>query len=293
MKLLQVEDLEKEYALPAPLLSRLRSGPPVVQALAGVSLEIERGETFGLVGESGSGKTTLVRLVLGLEPPTRGRVRFKGHDLNATDNSRLRQLRRYFQPVFQDPYTSLNPMMKVGAIVAEPLLIHKLGDRAERERRVAELLEKVGLDPAMAGRYPHEFSGGQRQRIAIARALSVEPELLVADEPVSALDVSVQSQILELFRELKRELGLTLLFVSHSLPVVRYLCDRVAVMHRGRVVELAGRDSIFEDARHPYTRRLLASTPLARRATAEGGVPPGQGELREVAPGHWVANSSA
>ncbi|MBM3583541.1 MAG: ATP-binding cassette domain-containing protein [Alphaproteobacteria bacterium] len=240
---------------------RARDGRGVVKAVDGVTLTVMPGETLGVVGESGCGKSTLARLMLRLIEPSAGRLRFDGVDLLALDEPRLRAARRHMQLVFQDPYASLDPRMTIGAIVAEPLAIHRIGDAASRRARVAALLGLVGLDADAARRYPHEFSGGQRQRIGIARAIALEPRLVVADEPVSALDVSVQSQILNLLVELKARLGLSYVFISHDLAVVEYMSDRVAVMYLGRVVELADAEALFRAPAHPYTEGLLAAIP--------------------------------
>ncbi len=292
MKLLRVEGLVKHYRLRSGIWPPLGPATSVLKALDGVSFEMSQGEALGVVGESGSGKTTLSRCILRLEAPTRGRIFFKGEDWIALSERRLRPLRRLIQPVFQDPYSSLNPLMTVADIVSEPLVIHGLGSRLERSTRVAELLDQVGLDPAAANRRPHEFSGGQRQRIAIARALATRPELILADEPLSALDVSVQCQILNLLERLKGELGLALLFISHSLPVVRQLCDRVAVIFRGRLVELAPSEKLFVSPRHPYTQRLLSANPLSRKKAPEASTSGWEsqvGELQQVDDQHWVA----
>src|SRR5690349_53854 len=233
-----------------------------VRAVDDVSLDIQQGETLGLVGESGCGKSTLGRLVLRLIEPTVGSVRFEGRDISAFSERELRAFRRHAQLVFQDPYASLNPRMTVGAILSEPLALHNVVAPSRRNERVAELLHLVGLDPRLARNYPHEFSGGQRQRIAIARALAVEPKLIVCDEPVSALDVSVRAQVLNLLRGLQRRLGLAYLFISHDLAVVKHVADRIAVMHLGRIVEIGPSETLFADPRHPYTRALLSAIPL-------------------------------
>ncbi len=279
--LVEVREVSKHFPLGGGVLRRARA---VVRAVDGVSLAIARGETLGLVGESGCGKSTLGRLMLRLLEPTAGDVRFDGRSLLGLRPAELRAMRRRMQIVFQDPYGSLNPRMAVGRIVREGLDIHRIGSRAEREARVAELLQLVGLSPDAARRRPHEFSGGQRQRIGIARALAVSPEFVVADEAVSALDVSIQAQIINLLQDLKRRLGLTLLFVSHDLRVVEHVSDRIAVMYVGRVVELAPRDELFRAPRHPYTRALLAAVPRItpgarrraepRRSAARVRVPP-------------------
>jgi oligopeptide/dipeptide ABC transporter ATP-binding protein len=257
--LLSLRDLSVKYPTRAGILN----------GVSNVDLEIYRGEVLGLVGESGCGKTTLARCVLALERPDAGSVRFDGAELTRLSARALHPVRRRLQVVFQDPYASLDPRLRVGAIVAEPLRIHRLARGAALRRRVDGLLETVGLDPALAARHPHALSGGQRQRVGIARALALEPELLVADEPVSALDVSVQAQILNLLGDLRRRLGLALLVISHDLGVVRQISDRVAVMYLGRVVETAPADELFAAPRHPYTRALLAAVPLPE----PGGVP--------------------
>lgn len=230
-----------------------------IQAVDGVDLEIHRGEVLGLVGESGSGKTTLGRAILRLVPASEGQVRFDGIDILSLDEKSFRPLRRRMQIIFQDPYNSLNPRMRAGQIIAEPLEVHRLLPAAQVPGKVEELLSRVGLDKEAASRYPHEFSGGQRQRIAIARALSLEPDFLVADEPVSALDVSIQAQILNLLLELQSSQNLTMLLISHDIAVVQRLADRIAVMYRGRIVEQAPTDRLLDAPNHPYTQRLLDS----------------------------------
>jgi oligopeptide/dipeptide ABC transporter ATP-binding protein len=238
-----------------------RDGHAMVRAVDRVSLALRTGETLGIVGESGCGKSTLARLALRLIEPSGGAVRFAGEDLLALSPGALRSRRRDMQIIFQDPYASLDPRLSVGRLIAEPLAIHRVGDRAWRQRRVAELLELVGLPAEAARRYPHEFSGGQRQRIGIARAIALEPRLVIADEPVSALDVSIQAQILNLLLELKARLGLSYLFISHDLSVVEHVSDRVAVMYLGRVVELADAETLSRAPRHPYTQALLSAVP--------------------------------
>jgi oligopeptide/dipeptide ABC transporter ATP-binding protein len=250
--LLTVENLIKHFPI---------KGGGVIHAVNGVSLRQRRGETVGIVGESGCGKSTLARLCLRLVEPTSGAIRFDGTDLLALPAGALRAKRRDMQIIFQDPYASLDPRMSVGDIIREPLDIHGIGSRAERRREVAALLEKVGLPPDAARRYPHEFSGGQRQRIGIARAIALKPKLVVADEPVSALDLSIQSQVLYLLVALRAELKLSYLFISHDLAVIRYISDRVAVMYLGQIVELADVDQLYAQPAHPYTQALLSAIP--------------------------------
>jgi len=240
-----------------------RDGSGTTHAVSDVSLELWPGETLGIVGESGSGKSTLARLLLQLITPSSGTTHFDGRDLGRLDRKSLSALRREMQIVFQDPYASLDPRMTVGDIVAEPLAIHRLGSRADRRRKVLDCLGLVGLEPEAARRYPHEFSGGQRQRIGIARAIILEPKLVILDEPVSALDVSIQSQILNLLMVLKQRLGLSYIFISHDLSVVEHVSDRVAVMYLGRIVEMAAADALFERPLHPYTEALFSAIPGA------------------------------
>ncbi len=270
----------------------LRAGA-VQRAVDDVSFEIQQGETFGLVGESGCGKTTTGRCILRLIEPTSGDILFRGRNLAALSARDMRLERRHLQIVFQDPYSSLNPRMRAGAIVREPLDIFREGTAAERMRRVAELFELVGLDASQVDKYPHEFSGGQRQRIGLARALALNPSLVIADEPVSALDVSVQAQVVNLLLDLQARLGLTYLFIAHDLRLVRQICTRVAVMYRGKLVEVGPADRVFDAPAHPYTVALLSAVPavdprdrkLRTTYNAEGPARP----LREVAPGHLAA----
>jgi ABC-type oligopeptide transport system ATPase subunit len=288
--LVDVKHLVKEY--PGRGNWFRKSGP--VRAVDDISFSIAPGETFGLVGESGCGKTTTGRCLLRLIEPTSGEIRVKDMDVRALSAGALRRARRHFQIVFQDPYSSLNPRMRVGDIVEEPLIIHRLGSRDERRVRVRELFELVGLDSAATAKYPHEFSGGQRQRIGLARALALEPSLVVADEPVSALDVSVQAQVVNLLLDLQKRLGLTYLFIAHDLRLVRQICDRVAVMYRGRLVELAPAERVFAAPAHPYTVALLSAIPKLQPGQKLERIP-FDGDrfkalpLREVEHGHWAA----
>ena len=255
--LLEVQDLKK-YFYKEGFFS---SDKKPIRAVDGISLSIRKGETLGLVGESGCGKTTAGKSILRLIEPTSGQIVFKGDDILALDRETMRGLRRQMQYIFQDPYESLNPRMKVGEIVGEGLEVHRIARGKEKGRRVSEILEKVGLHPQDALRYPHEFSGGQRQRIGIARAISLNPELVVADEPVSALDVSIQAQILNLLKDLRDQLNLTYIFISHDLRVVKYISDRIAVMYMGKIVEMANGEDLFRRPLHPYTQLLLAAIP--------------------------------
>jgi oligopeptide/dipeptide ABC transporter ATP-binding protein len=267
---LEVRDLAKSYPVRQGLVLKRTTGH--VQAVDGVSLALRRGRTLGLVGESGSGKSTLARVLVGIEKPTRGQVLVDGEDVSTMSRGARRELRRNVQMVFQDPYTSLNPRMSVGEIVAEPYRIHRDAvPRAGRRQAVAELLELVGLDPDHVHRYPHQFSGGQRQRIGIARALAVKPRVLVCDEPVSALDVSVQGQVINLLEDLQDELGLSYLFIAHDLAVVQHIADEVAVMYLGRVVEEGDRPAVYGRAHHPYTRALLSAVPVPDPAARSAG----------------------
>jgi ABC-type oligopeptide transport system ATPase subunit len=268
--LLQVEQLVRHYQLPR---ERLLQPPPVVQALRGVSLTLQAGRSLGVVGESGSGKSTLARLVMALDKPTSGRVLLDGRDLHTLPREALRQARRDFQMVFQDPYGSLDPRQTVARIVTEPLSAQGESDRRVLDRRAAQVMESVGLRGSDLGKYPHEFSGGQRQRIAIARALITRPRLIVADEPVSALDVSVQAQVLNLLQDLQAEFGVTYLLISHDLAVVHHLCDEVIVLWQGQIVEQGPPEQLFRAPRHPYTRALLDAVPRPEPPAAAPPVP--------------------
>jgi ABC-type oligopeptide transport system ATPase subunit len=288
--LLEVRNLVKEFHGRGRWFRR----GPAVRAVDDVTFSIAPGETFGLVGESGSGKTTTGRCLLRLIEPTSGHVHFKDMDVLALSAPELRRARRHFQIVFQDPYSSLNPRMRVGAIVEEPLVIHKVGSRDERRAKVRQLFDMVGLDPDAVSKYPHEFSGGQRQRIGLARAIALDPSLVVCDEPVSALDVSIQAQVVNLLLDLQKRLGLTYLFIAHDLRLVRQICDRVAVMYRGRLVEVAPADQVFTAPAHDYTKALLSAIPHLKPGQKIERVPFDAAAfqrlpLREVAPGHWAA----
>jgi oligopeptide/dipeptide ABC transporter ATP-binding protein len=257
--LLEVENLAKHYPVRKGAILAREVG--LVRAVDGVSFTLNRGETLALVGESGCGKSTTARLVLRLIEPTTGAVKFNGTDITTLDGATLKAFRRNAQIVFQDPYASLNPRYTVGQTISEPMEVHNIGDAASRKARVEELLKLVGLAPYHAQRYAHEFSGGQRQRVGIARALAVEPDLVVCDEPVSALDVSIQAQVVNLLRDLQRRLGLAYLFIAHDLAVVKHVADRIAVMYLGRIVEIGEKRTLFANPRHPYTRALLAAIP--------------------------------
>jgi len=290
MPLVEVLRLVKEF----PVRGRWLTGRHPVRAVDDVSFAIDKGETFGLVGESGCGKTTTGRCLLRLVEPTSGEVRFDGIDVLALSGRELRKARRHFQIVFQDPYSSLNPRMRVGASVEEPLVIHRIGLAGERRARVRELFELVGLDPDDVTKYPHEFSGGQRQRIGVARALALEPSLIVADEPVSALDVSIQAQVVNLLLDLQARLGLTYLFIAHDLRLVRQICSRVAVMYRGRFVEVASVERVFTAPVHAYTKALLSAIPHLQPGDRLERIPfPAANfrplPLKQVAEGHWAA----
>jgi ABC-type oligopeptide transport system ATPase subunit len=291
MALVEVSRLVKEFVRGGGVFRR----GTTVKAVDEVSFSIEEGETFGLVGESGSGKTTTGRCILRLIEPTSGTVRFRGQDVLALPRRRLRDARRDMQIVFQDPISSLNPRMRARQIVEEPLVIHGIGDRAARRDRVGELFDLVGLDRAHLERYPHQFSGGQRQRIGLARALALNPSFLVLDEPVSALDVSIQAQVINLLMDLQERLDLTYLFIAHDLRLVEHICGRVAVMYLGRIVEMGPTASLYAAPLHPYTRALLSAIPVPdpdaprQRIVLEPGSFDGGAPLREVRPGHWAA----
>ena len=259
--LVEIRDLVKHFPIRQGLVRSRQVG--AVQAVDGVSFDVIEGETLGLVGESGCGKSTTARLLTRLLDPTSGTISFLGRDIASLPRKELKPLRRDMQMIFQDPYASLNPRRSVGSIIADPFVIHGIEpDEQQRRRRVQELMERVGLNREHYNRLPHEFSGGQRQRIGVARAIALEPRLVVADEPVSALDVSIQAQILNLLRDLQRELGLTIVLITHDLSVVRHMCDRVAVMYLGRIVELAGAEELYGHPRHPYTGALLSAVPV-------------------------------
>jgi oligopeptide transport system ATP-binding protein len=291
MLLLEVRRLVKHFVRKQGLWRP----PTIVRAVDDVSFTVEQGEMFGLVGESGSGKSTTGRCILRLIEPTSGDVLFRGENVLQFSRERMRQARRDMQIIFQDPYSSLNPRMRAGDIVEEPLIIHKLGTRIERRARVGELFSLVGLDGDHVSRYPHEFSGGQRQRIGIARALALSPALVIADEAVSALDVSIQAQVVRLMLELKERLKLTYLFIAHDLRLVENICDRVAVMYLGRIVEMGDARSLFANPIHPYTRALLSAVPVLdpdaprQRISLEPDSFDARAVLREVSVSHWAA----
>jgi oligopeptide/dipeptide ABC transporter ATP-binding protein len=265
--LIQVRDLVKHFPITEGFLFNRQVA--AVQAVDGISFDVHRGETFGIVGESGCGKSTTARLLLRLMAPTSGSITFAGRDIATMSRRELKPMRRDMQMIFQDPYSSLNPRKTVGSIIGEPFIIHEVEkDKAKRKLLVQGLMEQVGLNPEHYNRYPHEFSGGQRQRIGVARAVALKPKMIVADEPVSALDVSIQAQILNLLRDLQSELDLTLVFIAHDLSVVRHMCDRVAVMYLGKIVELAGADELYAAPRHPYTGALLSAVPVPDPAQA-------------------------
>jgi peptide/nickel transport system ATP-binding protein/oligopeptide transport system ATP-binding protein len=260
--ILEVRDVVKHFPITQGIIFQRQIG--AVQAVDGVSLSVKAGETLGLVGESGCGKSTTARVIMRLLEPTSGTIEFEGDDISHIRGERLKALRREMQMIFQDPYSSLNPRKTIGSIIAEPFAVHGLHTgEGERRRAVQGLMDRVGLNPEHYNRYPHEFSGGQRQRIGVARAIALNPKVIVADEPVSALDVSIQAQVLNLLRELQRELGLTLIFIAHDLSVVRYMCDRVAVMYLGQIVELATSEQLYAHPRMPYTGALMSAVPVA------------------------------
>jgi oligopeptide/dipeptide ABC transporter ATP-binding protein len=259
--LIEVRDLVKHFPIKRGIIFQRQIG--AVKAVDGVSFDVKQGETLGIVGETGCGKSTTARLLCRLMDPTSGTITFDGREVGAQKGDELKALHRDMQMVFQDPYSSLNPRKSVGSIISDPFVIHGLySGQGERKRRVQDLMDRVGLNPEHYNRYPHEFSGGQRQRIGVARAIALEPKLLIADEPVSALDVSIQAQVLNLLRELQRDMGLTLVFIAHDLSVVRHMCDRVAVMYLGRIVEIAESDILYSSPRHPYTGALLSAVPV-------------------------------
>lgn len=316
--IVSVKGLKKHFPIKSGLLFQREVA--AVKAVDGLSFDIYRGETLGLVGESGCGKSTTGRTILQLHRATEGSVEFEGEELTTLKGNGLRRMRREMQMIFQDPYASLNPRMSVERIVSEPLLVHGIGNDKERRERVGQLLERVGLNPYFASRYPHEFSGGQRQRIGIARALALDPSFIVCDEPISALDVSIQAQVVNLLEDLQAEMNLTYLFIAHDLSMVRHICDRVAVMYLGKIVELAESEELYTNPLHPYTQALLSAVPVPdpsveenrQRIILKGDLPspanPPQGcnfntrcpvvvdvcydvepELIEVLPEHWVA----
>jgi len=259
--ILEVNGLKKHFPISAGIVFQRQVG--AVRAVDGVSFNVIRGETLGLVGESGCGKSTTGRTILQLYRPTEGSVKFEGQELSTMGGNELRQMRKQMQIIFQDPFASLNPRMTVGSIVSEPLQIHNTHpNKKERQQYVEDLMERVGLNPYFINRYPHEFSGGQRQRIGIARALALSPSFIVADEPISALDVSIQAQVVNLMEELQQEMGLTYLFIAHDLSMVRHICDRVAVMYLGKIVELGPVDEVYDNPQHPYTQSLLSAVPV-------------------------------
>ncbi len=316
--LVKVRDLKKYFPITSGVIVQREVG--AVKAVDGVSFDVYEGETLGIVGESGCGKSTMGRTVLQLYRPTAGTVEFEGKEISSLKGEDLRKMRRRMQMIFQDPYASLNPRMTVGRIIAEPLAVHGVGSSKEQMERVQYLLERVNLNPYFVNRYPHEFSGGQRQRIGIARALALNPSFVVCDEPISALDVSIQAQVVNLLQDLQKEFNLTYLFIAHDLSMVRHICDRVAVMYLGKVVEVAPADELYSNPLHPYTQALLSAVPVPdpeverkrQRIILKGDVPspanPPLGcnfntrcpvavdlcfkeepELEEARPGHWVA----
>jgi oligopeptide transport system ATP-binding protein len=296
--LVKVTNLKKYFPITSGFI--IQRTVDYVKAVDDVSFEVYPGETLGLVGESGSGKSTTGRTLLQLYKPTAGSVKFNDVELVSAPPSQIRQLRRDMQMIFQDPYASLNPRMNVGRIVSEPLIVHNIGNDKERKERVAYLMEKVGLNPYFVNRYPHEFSGGQRQRIGIARALALDPKFIVCDEPISALDVSIQAQVVNLLQDLQEELNLTYLFIAHDLSMIRYICDRVAVMYLGKIVEVGPTNDLYENPQHPYTQLLLSAVPIPdpsvekerkrmeRPANLKTYIE-GPTAYEEVSPGHFVA----
>ena len=316
--LVEVENLKMYFPITRGIVFQRHVGD--IKAVDGLTFDVRRGETLGLVGESGCGKSTTGRAILQLHRPTEGHVRFEGQELTTLRADNLRRMRRRMQMIFQDPYASLDPRMTVGNIIGEPFEVHNILSRRERRERVQELLEIVGLNPYFVNRYPHEFSGGQRQRIGVARALAVQPEFIVCDEPISALDVSIQAQVINLLEELQEEFSLTYLFIAHDLSVVRHISNRIAVMYLGKLAELADRSTLYHNPLHPYTKALLSAVPIPdphvedvrRRVILQGDVPspanPPEGcnfctrcpskidiceseepEWRQVDEGHWVA----
>lgn len=257
--LLEVSNIKKHFPIKRGIFRKVNG---YVKAVDGISFDVKRGETFGIVGESGSGKSTLGKVILRLEHQTEGKVSFEGKDISLFNNKQMRAYRRHMQMIFQDPYSSLSPRMKVGGLVEEPMIVHQYGTPNERKERVNRLLETVGLQSGDITKYPHEFSGGQRQRIGIARALAINPQLIIADEPVSALDVSVQSQVLNLISDLQEEFNLTYIFISHDLSVVKHISDRIGVMYLGKMMELASKKELFNNPLHPYTQSLLSAVPI-------------------------------
>jgi oligopeptide/dipeptide ABC transporter ATP-binding protein len=267
--LVRVQDLVKHFPITRGIVFQRQVG--AVHAVDGVSFDIAEGETLGIVGETGCGKSTTARLITRLLDPTSGTIEYKGRDIAGLSRKELKPFRREIQMIFQDPYSSLNPRKTVGSIISDPFIIHGIDEsKGWRKRRVQELMETVGLNPEHYNRFPHEFSGGQRQRIGVARALSLDPKLIIADEPVSALDVSIQAQILNLLRDLQRELGLTIVFIAHDLSVVRHMCDRVAVMYLGKIVEVADSEALYSHPRHPYTGALLSAVPVPSPGVQSG-----------------------
>ena len=316
--IIRVENLTKHFPITRGIVVQRQIG--AVQAVDNISFSIRQGETLGLVGESGCGKSTTGRTILQLHRPTSGKVYYEDVDLTIASNEEMRRYRRDLQIIFQDPYASLNPRMTVGSIIAEPLEVHRIGTKKERRERVKDLLQLVGLNPYFINRYPHEFSGGQRQRIGVARALALQPSFIVCDEPIAALDVSIQAQVVNLLEELQERMGLTYLFIAHDLSMVRHIADRTAVMYLGKIVELADRDELYGHPLHPYAQALLSAVPIPnpakererQRIILEGDVPspanppPGchfnprcpiaekicqqeEPEWREISDNHWVA----